>query len=71
MKLASKIAASVALLGALTVSRAESITFGVEVPPLASLIVQEPRGSGEGRAFIYDLKGLAPAPAPAVAPANP
>ena len=41
MKLASKIAASVALLGALTVSRAESITFGVEVPPLASLIVHD------------------------------
>jgi hypothetical protein len=41
MKLASKIAASIALLGALTVSRAESITFGVNIPPVASLIVRD------------------------------
>ena len=41
MKLASKIAASVALLGALTVSRAESVTFGVDIAPVASLVVHD------------------------------
>jgi hypothetical protein len=41
MKLASKIAASIALLGAFTVSRAESITFGVNIPPIASLLVRD------------------------------
>ena len=41
MKLASKIAASVALLGALTVSRAESVTFGVDIAPIASLVVHD------------------------------
>lgn len=41
MKLRSKIAVSAALLGALTTVNAESITFGVEIPPVASLLVRD------------------------------
>lgn len=41
MKLASKIAASVALLGAVATTRAASITFGVNIPPIASLVVRD------------------------------
>jgi hypothetical protein len=41
MKLRSKIAASFALLGAVSMAHAESITFGVEVPPIASLVVRD------------------------------
>lgn len=41
MKLASKIAASLALLGAFATAQAESITFGVNIPPIASLIVRD------------------------------
>lgn len=41
MKLGSKIAVSAALLGAITTAQAESITFGVEIPPVASLLVRD------------------------------
>jgi hypothetical protein len=42
MKLRSKIAVSAALLGAFTTAvQAESITFGVEIPPVASLLVRD------------------------------
>ena len=41
MKLRSKIAVSAALLGAFTMANAESITFGVEIPPVASISVSQ------------------------------
>ena len=41
MKLATRIAASAFLLGAFTTAQAESITFGVEIPPVASLLVRD------------------------------
>ena len=41
MKLRSKIAVSAALLGAFSTVHAEAITFGVEVPPVASITVSQ------------------------------
>ena len=41
MKLGSKIAVSAALLGAFTTANAEAITFGVEIPPIASINVSQ------------------------------
>jgi hypothetical protein len=41
MKLRSKIAVSAALLGAISTANAESITFGVEIPPIASISVTQ------------------------------
>lgn len=41
MKLRSKIAVSAALLGAFSTAQAESITFGVEIPPIASISVSQ------------------------------
>jgi len=41
MKLRSKIAASFALLGAVSMAHAEAITFGVQIPPIASINVSQ------------------------------
>lgn len=41
MKTLKHLAAGAALLGAVTTAQAESITFGVEIPPIATLIVRD------------------------------
>lgn len=41
MKTFKKIVAGAALLGAFTSAQAESMTFGVEIPPIASLVVRD------------------------------
>lgn len=41
MKLRSKIAVSAALLGAISTAHSEAITFGVEIPPIASISVSQ------------------------------
>jgi hypothetical protein len=63
MKLVSKIAAGAALLGAITAAQAESITFGVEIPPIATLIVRDGILKGAASMAKANVDGVAAAAA--------